>query len=162
LDTASLENYIATLGLRSIVNLRGSNPDADWYDGERALAERYGLTFYDVPTDSACPTPDEVRALVSVLGSCGKPVLLHCQSGIDRSGPASAIAILLFNDDPQAIERGCEQLGLRYGHLAWGQHTIRQRAFLSLYQDWLAENKFAHSMAHFSQWALEVYDKAPD
>jgi protein tyrosine/serine phosphatase len=156
----SLAAHIAEYGLRSIINVRGGNPDAEWYREERAVAANHNVQYLDLSTDSACPLPDEVRALVPILQTCPKPVLVHCQSGIDRSGPVAAMCILLLNEGPDALTQAHEQLGLRYGHISWRANTIRQQAFLSLYERWLTQNRYSHTSAHFCEWALGVYAKS--
>jgi protein tyrosine phosphatase (PTP) superfamily phosphohydrolase (DUF442 family) len=157
-----LANHIADEGIRSIVNVRASNPGADWYEEERAVAARRHVEHYSVGIDSACPLPDEVRTLIPILDCCPKPVLVHCQSGIDRTGPVAAICILLLDDRPQALEDAKAQLGLRYGHLFWRTNTKRQQAFLGMYEAWLAVHHNAHCREHFREWALRVYDRVPD
>jgi protein tyrosine phosphatase (PTP) superfamily phosphohydrolase (DUF442 family) len=158
----SLANHIAELGIRSIINVRASNPDALWYQEERAVAARHGVRHYSLGTNSGCPLPDEVRALVPLLEICPKPVLVHCQSGIDRTGPVAAICILLLDENPDSLPRAQAQLGLWYGHMFWRENTVRHRAFLSLYQDWLTQNGYAHSRDRFREWALRVYDHPPE
>jgi uncharacterized protein (TIGR01244 family) len=155
LSPESLEDCIAHQGIRSVINLRGANPGDDWYEQERAVARRHGLQFYDLPVDSQCPTPLELRQLLGVLEPCSKPVLVHCQSGIDRSGIVSAICVLLL-DESGSVDQARAHLGWRYGHMPWCENLGVQEKFLSDYQNWLTDRGEAHQGRLFRDWLLLV------
>lgn len=149
LSPQSLEERAARDGLRSVINLRGANPGQTWYEQECAVARRQDLKFYDLPVDSRCPTALELRELLDVLERCPKPVLIHCQSGIDRSGIVAAICILLL-DESGSVERARNHLGWRYGHMPWRDNMNVQERFLEDYQDWLRDR--GHGRGHFHDW----------
>jgi protein tyrosine phosphatase (PTP) superfamily phosphohydrolase (DUF442 family) len=155
LSSDSLEKRAARTGIRSVINLRGANPGRDWYEQECAVACRLGLSLYDLPVDSQCPTTLELSELLRVLEPCPKPVLIHCQSGIDRSGIVSAICILLL-DESGSIERARLHLGWRYGHMPWRDNMGVQERFLEDYQDWLAGQEQSHSRGRFHDWLLQI------
>ena len=157
LGPESLDNHIDCYHLRSIINLRGANPEAEWYQEECAVAARRGVAHYDMPTDSSYPpSAEELRQWVDVLDNCPKPLLIHCQSGIDRTGLLAAVCVLRF--DPEGSpDRARAQLGLNHGHLPWRSNRGRFLAFLDLYEQWLAERGLAHSRERFEQWATHVY-----
>jgi protein tyrosine/serine phosphatase len=160
LGSESLESHIAREGVRSIVNLRGFNPGREWYQQECAVAMRNGVRHFDLPIDSdSPPTGQELADLVQVLKTCPKPVLLHCQSGIDRSGVAAAISVLLL-DKEGTLDKALDQLSLRFGHLPWKANLARQYAFLQEYGSWLAARDWLHSPARFQQW-LALLGSAP-
>jgi protein tyrosine phosphatase (PTP) superfamily phosphohydrolase (DUF442 family) len=162
LSGKSLEHYIMYYHLRSIINLRGPNPEDEWYQIECGSAAHLGVQHYDVPIDSGCPpNPDELRDLVTVLQKCPKPVLLHCQSGIDRSGIAAAISRLLLDDTVTPAEAK-SQFRLLYGHFPWRESTAKHKAFLDLYEAWLTENGLPTSSSRFREWALNVYNPPPE
>jgi protein tyrosine phosphatase (PTP) superfamily phosphohydrolase (DUF442 family) len=151
----SLESCIARQGIRSVINLRGANPGDEWYDQERAVARRHGLRFYDLPVDSQCPTPLELRQLLGVLEPCPKPVLIHCQSGIDRSGIVAALCVLLL-DKSGSIDHARAHLGWRYGHMPWCENLGVQEKFLDTYQTWLTNRGQPHARSLFRDWLLLV------
>lgn len=158
LSPESLESQIAVHHLRSIINLRGSNPAQPWWHDERAVAARLGVHHYDLSVESVLPPrADELAPLVRLLGFCDKPVLVHCQSGIDRSGVVSAISLLLL--DPKATPTTAqEQLGLLYHHHLWWRESVRpHQAFLESYQDWLNQHGYSPCGQRFSHWAQHVY-----
>jgi protein tyrosine/serine phosphatase len=113
---AQITRYAANYGIKTIVNLRGSKPNAAWYREEVATARALGLTHIDV--DMAANRElsiDEARQLASILRDAPKPLLIHCRSGSDRTGLASAIYLnQVANVDEETAEW---QLSLRFGHI---------------------------------------------
>jgi protein tyrosine phosphatase (PTP) superfamily phosphohydrolase (DUF442 family) len=143
-----------TLGIRSIVNLRGFD-DRPWYGEERAAAERLGIAFADAGIwASSPPTEAEFLNVVRAVDESPEPILIHCQSGSDRSGLASAVFLLLKTD--ATVEQACGQLGLRFGHNPWGRAACMDR-ILAGYVAWLARNGWAHSPERFRRWARDDY-----
>jgi hypothetical protein len=92
--------------------------------------------------------------LIDVLDHTEFPVLFHCHKGADRTGMASAVALLLKSDTP--LEEARAQLSPRYGHLSVGKTGNIDR-FFDLYSEWLAERGLAHAPAVFRRWATEEY-----
>jgi protein tyrosine phosphatase (PTP) superfamily phosphohydrolase (DUF442 family) len=157
LDARSLESRARRHHLRAVINLRGPNPEAAWYQEECATAGRLGLQHFDFPVDSLDPPgAAELADLLRLLQHCDKPVLIHCQSGIDRSGLVAAIAVLLL-DKTGTVTAAHGQFALLYGHLPWRPSTARKKAFLRRYQAWLTSQGLVHDRDRFRSWALEVY-----
>jgi protein tyrosine phosphatase (PTP) superfamily phosphohydrolase (DUF442 family) len=159
LSPGSLEERATRNGILSVINLRGANPGEEWYEMECAVARRQDLKFYDLPVDSQCPTTLELRELLRVLERCPKPVLIHCQSGIDRSGIVAAICILLL-DESGSIERAQTHLGWRYGHMPWCDNVSVQEGFVQDYQCWLADHGRFHDRERFREWLLLISEHA--
>jgi hypothetical protein len=95
-----------------------------------------------------------VRRFIDVLDHSEYPILMHCRRGADRTGIAAVIAVLLTTDTPLAEARN--QLGLRYGHLAWGRPGQLDLMF-DFYESWLKEHEQTHSKEVFRDWALHSY-----
>jgi protein tyrosine phosphatase (PTP) superfamily phosphohydrolase (DUF442 family) len=141
-----------TLGIRSIVNLRGFD-ERPWYGEERAAAERLGIALADAGIwASSPPTESEFLAVVRAVDESPEPMLIHCQSGSDRSGLASAIFLLLKTDATVAQAGG--QLSLRFGHNPWGRAGCMDR-ILAGYVAWLAQHGWTHSPERFRGFARE-------
>lgn len=108
--------YARDYGIRTVLNLRGAAPGAPWYDAEKAAADRLGLTLIDFPMSARHELkPGRAKALVALLKSARKPILVHCNAGSDRSGLVSVI----FSSQVAGIdEKDAEaQLSLFYGHI---------------------------------------------
>jgi hypothetical protein len=95
-----------------------------------------------------------VHQLVEILDRSEYPILFHCHKGADRSGMASAIALLLCTDTPLAEARS--QLSPVYGHLPLGRTGNIDR-FFDLYAEWLQARGEAHSRAAFRRWVEHDY-----
>ena len=121
--------------IRTVVNLCGCCDPLPWYLEESRTTCRLDICQEDLGF-SACrlPSVQAVRRLIEVLDHCDYPILIHCHRGIDRTGMASTVALLLHTDGSLAEARG--QLGLRYGHMAAGKFGNVDR-FFDLYQEWL-------------------------
>ncbi len=104
--------------IKTVLNLRGSNPGAGWYDAEAEAVHDAGARYVSIDlSDSQEPDPATLTALVDALKTAPKPLLLHCSAGADRSGLASAIYELLVMHRSPAVAD--EQLSFRYGHFPW-------------------------------------------
>jgi protein tyrosine phosphatase (PTP) superfamily phosphohydrolase (DUF442 family) len=123
LEPARLEQVIRNYGIRSILNLRGAQPGDPSYEGEVALAKRLNVGHYDVALSARkTVSPEELEAILALLRQAPKPVLIHCESGADRTGLISAVVRIEQGDPPMQARR---QLGLRYGHFPWlGNATV--------------------------------------
>jgi protein tyrosine/serine phosphatase len=115
-SATDIAGYAARYGIRTIVNLRGSNENAAWYKDEVAAARRLGLGHVDFKMSADRQLDrDEAQQLAVVLRDAPKPVLIHCRSGSDRTGLASALYLnRIAKMDEHTAER---QLSIRYGHI---------------------------------------------
>ncbi|HEV8062302.1 MAG TPA: dual specificity protein phosphatase family protein [Gemmataceae bacterium] len=151
LSPAHLRARVESKGIRTIINLRGPNPQEKWYREEIASCQSNGLVHIDLPIDSGFPTNDEMREMMQAFETCPKPVLIHCQSGIDRTGIASALACLLL-DENSSPELAMEQLTWQYGCLPGRKSRKDKRDFLIAYESWLNDQHLAHSCRYFRGW----------
>jgi protein tyrosine/serine phosphatase len=103
-------------GIKTIVNLQGPHPRADWYRKEKATAEALGITLIDHQMSAQRDVQaDEVNQILHILSKAQRPILVHCRSGADRTGLVSAFYVA-------AIAGGSEffaefQLTPFFGHL---------------------------------------------
>jgi len=112
---AQLESYIHEHGIKTVINLRGRN-DRDWYTQETAVANRLGVQHIDFRMSaSKILSPDRADELLAIMKSAPKPILLHCQSGADRTGLASVIYSRIAGIAESVAER---QLSIYYGHVS--------------------------------------------
>ncbi len=118
LSPAQLEQQLRDDHIRSIVNLRGAAPGADWYEGEVAIAAAHGVAHSDVDLASNTPLDlGQMEALVELLRRQPKPLLIHCLGGADRTGLAVALYRYAVRSEPAA--QAAEALSLRYGHFPY-------------------------------------------
>jgi protein tyrosine phosphatase (PTP) superfamily phosphohydrolase (DUF442 family) len=158
LTPAALEHYTARYGLRSVINLRGSNPQFQWYEDECAVSTRLGLRHYDIALDSRYPYEDELREVIETLETCPRPVLFHCNAGVDRTGTVAAIAVLLLDERATPVSAE-EHFGPWHLQMPWRTNAVSQQHFLDLYRQWLSQHDLTHSRAAFRRWALQHYER---
>lgn len=102
-------------GIRTVLNLRGENPEEPWYVDEERVCREKGLTLVNIPLSmSRLPTAEQLRTVVQTLQTAEYPMLIHCQGGADRTGMVSAIYAMLILGQ----ERGeaLKQLSPEYLH----------------------------------------------
>jgi protein tyrosine/serine phosphatase len=147
-----------THGIRSIVNLRDENEEDAWYLEEKVAAERLGLALVNAGLNGNEFTPaHEFRKDVKLIDDAPEPMLIHCASGSDRTGLASAVYLLLRTDTPLEIAR--RQLALRYGHFAWTKKGCLDET-LENYAKWLSKHGRQHNRERFLDWVDHVYPDA--
>ena len=120
----NLPYYLKKYKIKSILNLRGKNPDKKWYQEEERIAKELNVTIINYPI-SAQKYVDFKKALeiVELLKNAQKPILIHCQAGADRTSFASALYQYALKDKDPIIAK--EQLSVIYGHVPFlGNPTI--------------------------------------
>ena len=150
-----LESVQRTHGIKSIINLRDENEDDAWYREEKAAAERLGLKLVNAGLCGDEMTPaDDFRKVVKLIAAAPEPMLIHCASGSDRTGLASAVFLLIHTDTPLDVAR--KQLALRYGHFAWTKKGCLDLT-LENYATWLSKSGDEHRPERFVYWVEHVY-----
>jgi len=103
--------------IATIVNLRGAGPGEAWYDEEVRTANDLGIRHIDFPMNARTElTQQQSLALIALLQSAPKPVLIHCKEGSDRTGLASALYLAALAKAGEPASKA--QLSVRYGHIA--------------------------------------------
>jgi undecaprenyl-diphosphatase len=119
LDRDELEYYVRRYNIKSILNLRGKNPDSEWYREELTLSAANRVKHYDVALSSTKePTENDVKQLTEIFREAPRPILIHCQAGADRSGLVAAMWKVIV--DQESKPEAEEQLSIFYGHVPLG------------------------------------------
>lgn len=109
-----LDRYHA-MGIRTILNLRGEERFS-YYLFEHEAAKLLGIEVVDYKIHARSLPPKETYlGLLDTLESLKPPFLMHCKSGADRAGLASAFWLLHVLGEP--VEVAKKQLHWRYAHL---------------------------------------------
>lgn len=138
-----------TLGIRTVINLRGqtqSGSDAL----SRDASARLGLEFHDMALESrGAPQVDRILRLHQIFETMQGPAILHCKSGADRAGIASALWVLLHGgSSAQALTH----LSWRFGHIRQSRTGILDAFILRYRRD-------AEGRKPFLDWVREDYDR---
>jgi protein tyrosine/serine phosphatase len=113
----ALATYKAEHDIRSVLNLRGAEPGAEWYDDEIAASAALGLTHVDFHMSGNVELSDaDAAKLIALMRTMPKPLLVHCLRGSDRTGLAMALYLGAIRRMDMA-DAGA-QLSLRFGHFS--------------------------------------------
>jgi len=98
---------------------------------EKNICAKLGLNLIDIPLSATrAPTPEMLVRLLDALNSAERPLLMHCKSGADRTGLASAIFIL---DQGGSMAQARAQLSPRFLHFKSGRKGILD-SFIGAYE----------------------------
>ncbi|SOC38940.1 tyrosine phosphatase family protein [Rhizobium subbaraonis] len=115
-SATQLAAYVRTHGIKTVINLRGEDARAVWYENELATARRLGVQHIDYRMSaSRTLTPAQADEVVAIMAAAPKPILVHCQAGSDRTGLVSAL--YSYRLAGQSEERAERQLSLVFGHV---------------------------------------------
>ncbi len=141
----------ARYGIRTIVNLRRAN-ESGHYLLEREAAEKAGLSQVDFFLSSrSAPRRQQLLDAAEMFGRIDYPALIHCKSGVDRTGLMGALYILIKGGTAAAA---LEQFGWRYGYIGAGPTGIGKALVLAY------ARAQAETGADFLTWVAESYDPA--
>ena len=131
MDGAALNRVISEKGIKTIINLRGSGGDQDWYRAETNAAAQGGAEHYDFSLSASKEVDDRMmEQIVATLERAPKPVLIHCKNGADRSGLVGALYLYCLEGKP--ADAADKQLTMLYGHvpyLFWRDTIAMDRSF---------------------------------
>jgi protein tyrosine/serine phosphatase len=115
-NAARLASYQARYGIKTVLNLRGENTVRGWYQEEAKAAHDLGINLINFRLSShRALTKEQVNELIALMRDAPKPLLIHCMSGADRTGIATAVYLAAI---AKAGEEEAEwHLSLVFGHL---------------------------------------------
>jgi hypothetical protein len=154
LSPSRLDDIIRTYGIRTVIALIGAEKGETWYENEMAVADRHQVQLINLAFGShELPQYNRLNQLVDVLQSIPRPILLHCYRGADRSGMASAIALILYNDPPLDILE--KQFSWRFGVIPYSDSI--GVLFFEKYVEWLQTSNRPHNRNNFLEWIRNHY-----
>lgn len=152
-DPEALVQRIERFGLRSVISTRGGE-GSPWFERERAAAAAAGARVEAVRlSGSRMPSPAALARLVRLIETLPQPLLLHCASGSERSGLASAVTLLLAGLPP---EQARAQFARRFGF--WPRLSgSRLPLAIEDYARWLRDRALPHTPERFRTWVARHY-----
>lgn len=141
---------IKAMGIDTVLTLRGvSGNPSDLLEREACAA--HGITLHAIALQArAAPTPAQIAALISLFRSLPRPFLMHCKSGADRAGFASAVYLMVMQGEPVQTARA--MLSWRFLHFSWSKTGVLDRVL----DQYAARN--ATAPIGFEVWAATEYD----
>lgn len=157
LSAESLADRVQAAGIRTVINLRGSNPGKEWYDSETAKLAQLQVHRIDIKMSGRrMPSRENLVLLIRSLKNAPRPALVHCESGADRSGLACALERLLERDGDFGAARA-ELAFLPYGHTGLFGYEAMDRVI-----DQFERYRNNGGQADLEQWASTEYDPGPN
>ncbi|NDW53595.1 tyrosine-protein phosphatase [Aliiroseovarius sp. PrR006] len=135
-------------GIKTVINLRGESK-LSHYLFEAEACRDYGMTLIDHQMTAYAAKERKVYLdLLDIMERAEKPFLVHCKSGADRTGIASALYLL--DQCGATPDEARAQLSLKYAHQRWTKAGILT-AMINAYadhhkndaisiRDWLAQH----------------------
>jgi protein tyrosine phosphatase (PTP) superfamily phosphohydrolase (DUF442 family) len=143
---------IKALGVRDVLSLRGIGGNPSILLEKEACAAQ-GITLHGIALQArAAPSRAAIAELIAQFRALPRPFLMHCKSGADRAGFASAVYLMVIMGEP--VQRARRMLSARYLHFRWSKTGVLDRV-LDLYA---ARN--AYVPIGFEDWAATEYDPA--
>ena len=124
---ARLADRVQEYGIKSILNLRGSDPGR-WYQQEVQTADRLGVRHYDYRLSATKEVSlSQMNEIVRLLRDAPKPLLIHCKAGSDRTGLVAALyRLTIAGETPETAGR---ELTIWYGHIAMSQTVAMDHSY---------------------------------
>lgn len=130
--------------IKTVVNLRGPNPGKPWYDQEVAACRDKNVALVDIPMSSqSLPSADLLEQIQQTLRTAEYPILIHCESGSDRSGAVSGLYRLDVLGQDRA--RALGELSTKYWHFRERKPCMSK--LVEIYEpteEWLARYRAEH------------------
>lgn len=137
-------------GITTVLNLRGAGPTGH-YLAEKAYCDELGLALYTVCLNArGLVRRALIQDLIHHFHTLDKPFVMHCKSGADRAGFASAIYLMVIEGRP--VSEAKKQLSWRYGHIR-NRHVGILDYVLDVYEKRQSETGIA-----FEDWIATEYD----
>ncbi len=141
---------LKAMGIRSILNLRGAAGAAHFLVEDESC-EQLNLTLVNVRLHARFAAPrEDIQAVIDAFRSIEKPFVMHCKSGADRAGFASAIYLMVIEGRPVSEAR--KMLSLRYIHIKSSRTGVLDY-ILDLY-----EARNAQEPIGFEDWVATEYE----
>jgi protein tyrosine/serine phosphatase len=118
LNGERLADTLKQYQIKSVINLRGDNVDENWYTDELKVTAMQGAQHYDLGMYAKeQPDAKTIKRMFEILRTAPRPLLIHCNSGSDRTGLVAAVYKHFI--EGRSAEEAAGQLSFRFGHFPW-------------------------------------------
>lgn len=155
-SASGLTRVLKRDGIKTVLNLRGANPDQAWYRSETLATIAAGSTQIDFPMSSdQWLSREQATALLEIFDTADYPILVHCEWGAERTGLVAAICALLRPGS--SLEDGRREFSAYYMFLPVKDGLV-MRAHVDAYARWLTARDERHSPKAFRRWLTRSYE----
>lgn len=135
LSPKHLVKYIKKYGIKTVINLRGENRLCDWWNAEKNVSKKFGVALFNLNFyANRYEKKEDLKALLDIYKTAQRPILIHCLSGVDRTGEAAALWIL-------EQKGGCKKDALKHLSLRYGYFRFRRPKKYFLVKNWCGVDK---------------------
>jgi len=133
LSPAALQRHVHESGIKTVINLRGESKSA-WHQDESSMLQSMNVSMVSIGLDTErLPQPERLARLIDCLQTAPRPLLLHCNHGVDRTGIAAVLFKRIVKDEPLETAIAAEN-SILTGHIATAQNNAGER-FFDLYRN---------------------------
>lgn len=139
LTGGEFHDVIQKYGIKSVINLQGDRPGTSWYEDEIATMKELGVNHVSISMATEnIPRRENLVKLLEAYKNLPRPILIHCRSGADRAGEASAIYVMEYMGKTK--EEAAKMLDIKFLHVE--TFVPSKKYFINLYQGekWAKEN----------------------
>ncbi len=143
------ETY-AAMGIKAVLNLRGEGVQPR-YLLEKESCDALGIGMVNISLHARkAPPKDNLLQVIEAMRTIERPFLMHCKSGADRAGLASAVYLMVYEGVP--VSEAKKMLSVKFIHLKWSKTGILDY-FLDVYEARLHKGDIG-----FEDWLRDEYD----
>lgn len=125
-----LARYVRRYGIRTVINLRGENPQLGWYRLEQEACRALGLQMHTLEVYSrGLLDAARTQKVIDLIRTIELPAIVHCKSGADRAGFFSVLYRHIRLGEPLSVAQS--ELGWRYGHFRAAKTGVLDHFFES-------------------------------
>ena len=126
--------------IRTVINLRGSNPQHSWWQYETKICRDLQVDHRDIPLNSrALPSRQILIDILDAFEISQKPLLIKCSGGQDRTSFVSALYIV-FRKGWSARSDAVGQFA-KWPYLHWPKRHQRWLKLFLIYADQEAKGR---------------------
>jgi len=148
-----LERDVKKYNIKTILNLKGANPNSAYYVFEVEKCKELGIKLIDIEIYSrSIPDAKRIKNAKEIFENIEYPMWMHCKAGADRTGLYATLFQYFHLKMP--IEQTNQLALLPFGHL---KHSKAGK--IDHYFEEFAKYKADHPEADLLFWAENVADR---
>jgi undecaprenyl-diphosphatase len=152
LSGSTLKRHVRENGIQTVINLRQADSNVKWYREEMEAVAELEVNHHSIGMFASSPRVDQVIELHDLIRGVERPLLVHCRAGIDRTGLASVLALLIGEQD--SLDEIQKHVGWKFGAL---RDDNTGKVFLAEYRNWLSDTGKKHTADELDDWLRNDY-----
>jgi protein tyrosine phosphatase (PTP) superfamily phosphohydrolase (DUF442 family) len=150
---SQLQRDVKKYNIKTILNLKGTNPNSAYYVFEVEKCKELGIKLIDIEIYSrSIPDANKIKLAKEIFENIEYPMWMHCKAGADRTGLYATLFQYFHLKMP--IEKTNQLALIPFGHL---KHSKAGK--IDYYFEEFAKYKAQHPDAELLDWAENVVDR---